>query len=156
MQTTVWNRTGALFPIFSCQGQEACGPECNNGCSPFVELYFMLVGKLAESSLQFSVLIFFFFFLQHEAAQILYGGYAPVPCKTDDAVALYCSPPSPPAWRAVLQWNSKVFCLEDGDSGSGWYTLKRKMSPLHKGHIKGEEFYFFFFFNKEENQVIIG
>lgn len=73
----------------------------------------------------------FFFFLQHDAVQILSGGNAPIPCRTDGAVALYCSPPSPPACKAGLQWHSQVFCLECGDSGSGWAALKRKMSPLH-------------------------
>lgn len=33
-----------------------------NGCSPFVELYFMLVWRLAESTLHFYILIFFFLF----------------------------------------------------------------------------------------------
>lgn len=82
MQSTVWNRTGALFPICICQGQEAHDPESHNGCSQFVELYFMLVWKL-EEYFQFFYLDFFFFiiFLQHDASQMLNGDYAPVPVR---------------------------------------------------------------------------
>lgn len=36
----------------------------------------------------------------------------------------------------------------DGNNGSGWAALKRKMSPLHEEDIGGEVF-----FNNGENQV---
>lgn len=94
-------------------------------------------------------MIFFLSPLQRGAAQILNGGFAPVPWKTDDAVALYCSPTCPPARRAMLWWHSKVSLLEDGDSGSGWAALEGKMSPLCEGDIDGEGF-----FNPGKNQVI--
>lgn len=42
-----------------------------NGCSPFVELYFMLVQRLAESTLHFYILIFFLFFCSRDQHRYL-------------------------------------------------------------------------------------